>query len=63
MRRLAQQVNPANPVLGQRQVINLVDAGESLSERFGVDLTSLLPKVNSSRTFTRKPRTLTESEA
>jgi hypothetical protein len=63
MRRLAQQMNPANPVLGQRQVINLVDAGESLSERFGVDLTSLLPKDNSSRTFTREPRTLTESEA
>ncbi|CAE6850972.1 hypothetical protein R69746_07352 [Paraburkholderia aspalathi] len=63
MRRLAQQMNPSNPVLGHRQVINLVDAGESLSARFGVDLTSLLPTGNSSRTFTRKPRTLTESKA
>ena len=63
MRRLPQQMNPANPVLGQRQVINLVDAGESLSERFGVDLTSLLPKGNPAGTFTRKTRTLAELKA
>lgn len=62
MRRLAQQMNPANPVLGQRQVINLVDAGESLSERFGVDLTSLLPKGSSVATLVGQPRTLAESE-
>ncbi|RDK01509.1 gamma-mobile-trio integrase GmtZ [Paraburkholderia lacunae] len=63
MRRLAQQMNPANPVLGQRQVINLMDAGESLSERFGVDLTALLPKGNSIPTFARKSRTLADSDA
>ncbi|WP_080982163.1 gamma-mobile-trio integrase GmtZ [Burkholderia cepacia] len=63
MRRLAQQVNPANPVLGQRQVITLMDAGESLSERFGVDLTTLLPKGSSIQTVARKPRKLADSDA
>ncbi|WP_175914468.1 gamma-mobile-trio integrase GmtZ [Burkholderia metallica] len=63
MRRLAQQMNPMNPVLGQRQVINLMDAGESLSKRFGVDLTALLPKGNSIPTLTRKSRTLSDSDA
>nr|WP_256979082.1 hypothetical protein [Burkholderia sp. AU33423] len=63
MRRLAQQVNPANPVLGQMQVITLMDAGESLSERFGVDLTTLLPKGSSIQTFARKRRKLADSDA
>lgn len=43
MRRLAQQMNPANPALGQRKVIRLMDAGVSLSQHFDVDLGSLLP--------------------
>ncbi len=44
MRNLAVQMNPSNPGLGKREVIRLIDAGESLSERFGVDITSLLPE-------------------
>jgi hypothetical protein len=63
MRRLAKQMNPTNPVLGQRQVINLMDAGESLSERFGVDLNSLVPNGNSSGPFIRRPQTLADLEA
>jgi hypothetical protein len=43
MRRLAQQMNPANPVLGQREVIRMMDAGISLSRHFGLELDSLLP--------------------
>ncbi len=43
--RLAQQMNPANPMLGQREVIQLMDAGESLSRQFGIDLASLLPST------------------
>lgn len=41
--RLGQQINPVNPALGQREVIRLMDAGESLSQHFDMDLTSLLP--------------------
>jgi hypothetical protein len=43
MRRLAQQMNPANPALGQREVIRVMDAGVSLSRHFGIELESLLP--------------------
>ena len=43
MRNLAVQMNPANPELGKREVIRLIDAGESLSQRFGLDIASLLP--------------------
>lgn len=43
LRRLAQQMNPANPALGQREVIRLIDAGASLGQHFDMDLTSLLP--------------------
>jgi hypothetical protein len=46
MRRLAQQVSPANPALGQREVIRLMDAGMSLSQHFGIDLAALLPTTN-----------------
>jgi hypothetical protein len=63
MRRLAQQMNPANPGLGQRQVIGLMDAGDSLSERFGVDLTTLLPTTNPVPAFARGRQTLSEAEA
>lgn len=43
MRRLAQKMNPEDPALGQRKVIRLIDAEESLSQHFSMDLTSLLP--------------------
>lgn len=43
MRHLAQQMNPANPALGQREVIHMMDTGLSLSRHFGVALDSLLP--------------------
>jgi hypothetical protein len=43
MRGLAQQMNPANPALGQREVIRMMDAGVSLSRHFGIKLDSLLP--------------------
>lgn len=42
MRRLARQMNPANPVLGQREVIRLMDAGMKLGQHFDLDLASLL---------------------
>jgi hypothetical protein len=45
MQRLAQQINPVNPALGQREVIRLMDAGACLSQHFGIDLASLLPGV------------------
>lgn len=44
MRHLAQQMNPSNPALGQREVIRLMDAGVRLSQHFDMDLSSLLPK-------------------
>jgi len=43
--RLAQQMNPSNPVLGQREAIRLMDAGVSLSNHFGIDLTALVPAM------------------
>lgn len=42
MRRLARQMNTANPALGQREVIRLMDAGVRLSQHFDMDLASLL---------------------
>jgi len=44
MARLAEQMNP-NSAAGRREVIRLIDAGESLSRQFGIDLTSLLPAI------------------
>jgi len=61
MRRLAQQMNPDNPALGQRQVIQLMDAGARLSEHFDMDLTSLLPA--SRHAFPGKQQMLTGVEA
>jgi len=49
MRRLAQQMNPANPALGQREVIRLMDAGEHLSRHFDIDLAMLLPVTSPAR--------------
>lgn len=43
MRHLAQQMNPLNPVLGQREVIRLMDAGERLSAYLDLDLAAQLP--------------------
>ncbi len=42
MRHLSQQMDPTNPILGQREVIRLMDAGVRLSQHFDVDLSHLL---------------------
>jgi hypothetical protein len=49
IRRLAQQINMDNPVLGKREVISLIDAGKQLSDYLGIDIAMLLP--------TRAPKT------
>lgn len=49
MRQLARQMNPMNPVLGQREVVHLMDAGMSLSKYFGIDLTTLLNETGAAR--------------
>lgn len=59
MRRLAQQMNPTNPVLGQREVIGLMDAGERLSQHFDMDLTSLLSTNRPILAFPAGRQTLT----
>ncbi|MCO7594680.1 MULTISPECIES: VPA1269 family protein [Pseudomonas] len=46
IRHLAQQINPANPALGHRKVIRMMDAGMTLSQHFDMDLASLLPRPN-----------------
>ncbi|MDE1715315.1 VPA1269 family protein [Chromobacterium amazonense] len=51
LRRLAQQMNPANPALGQREVIHLMDAGVSLRQHFDMDLASLLSTSNPVQAF------------
>lgn len=51
MRQLARQMNPANPALGQREVIRLMDAGARLSQHFDMDLASLLPATRSAQAF------------
>lgn len=51
VRHLARQMNPANPGLGQREVIHLMDAGVSLSQYFDLDLTSLLPAKSCAQSF------------
>jgi hypothetical protein len=43
MRPLAGQMDPENPALGQRRVIELIDAGERLSDYLGVNLDKFLP--------------------
>lgn len=62
MRRLAQQMNPANPALGQREVVRLMDAGERLSQHFNIDLASLLHVDSPVQSFPLGPRTLTGDE-
>jgi Putative phage integrase len=63
MRRLAQQMNPANPPLGQREVIRLMDAGVKLSQHFDMDLASLLPTTNRVQAFPAGRQTLSGAEA
>ena len=43
MHHLAGQMDPEDPVLGQRRVIELIDAGERLSDYLGFDLNKFLP--------------------
>ena len=62
MRRLAQQMNPANPMLGQREVIRLMDAGVRLSHHFNIDLASLLHAGGPVKSFPADPRSLTGDE-
>lgn len=42
MKKLATQLEPSNPALGQREVIRLMDAGETLSLRLGIDVCALV---------------------
>ena len=63
MRRLAQQMNPANPVLGRREVIRLIDAGVRLSQHFNMDLASLLHADRPVQSFPSGPRPLTGDAA
>jgi hypothetical protein len=63
MRRLAQQMNPGNPALGQRQVIGLMDGGARLSEHFDIDPAALLPATNPVLAVMRGYQTLSGSEA
>jgi len=42
LRRLAAAANPQNPALGKRDVIALIDAGESLSDVLKLDVQHLL---------------------
>ncbi|WP_447788368.1 gamma-mobile-trio integrase GmtZ [Pseudomonas farris] len=62
MRRLARQMNPANPALGQREVIRLMDAGVRLSQHFNVDLASLLT-TNCAPSFFAGPQTIPVNDA
>ncbi|MCC0090613.1 gamma-mobile-trio integrase GmtZ [Aeromonas veronii] len=63
MRHLAQQMNPSNPALGQREVIRLIDAGERLSAYFDLDLAALLPVARHTSAFLLERRTLEGYEA
>ncbi len=63
MRHLAQRINPANPALGQREVIRLMDAGMSLSQRLDVELTALLPRTNPVQAFPTRRQALSGDEA
>jgi len=42
MRKLASQLEPNDPVLGTREVMRLMDAGERLSERLGIDVGAMV---------------------
>ncbi|MNL81282.1 hypothetical protein D3C87_2083490 [compost metagenome] len=63
MRHLAQQMNPGNPVLGQRRVIHLMDAGMRLSQHFDMDLAALLPTTHPIPAFPTAGQDLAGDEA
>ena len=42
MRKLASQLEPNDPALGTREVIRLIDVGERLSERLGIDVGAIV---------------------
>lgn len=63
MRRLAQQMNPVNPALGQRQVIHLMDAGISLSQHFDMDLSTFMPTTNRAQAFPARYQALAGDDA
>lgn len=48
IRQLAEQMNPDNPRLGRYQLISLIDAGQSLRERFGPAMEEILGHAVSS---------------
>jgi hypothetical protein len=62
MRRLAQQMNPENPALGQRQVIRLMDAGVSLSQHFDIDLSALMTATNHSQAIRTRHSPIAKDE-
>lgn len=51
MRHLAQQMNPLNPALGQREVIHLMDTGKRLSDYLDLDLAVQLPAIRHTAAF------------
>jgi hypothetical protein len=60
LRQLGRQVNPENPVIGERNAIALIDGGKRLSQYFGIKLEDLLPP--SARSFFRKRDSLVPLE-
>lgn len=61
-RKLAQLANPANPALGLREVIRLMDEGSSLSEYLGIDLKALLPTTTPAKSLQATPDKQSEGE-
>lgn len=57
MRRLALQADPSNPLLGERRVIELIDAGKALSEQLGIELAGALsqPRASLSLSVIHRP--------
>lgn len=49
LRELAVQMNRENPALGRYQVISLIDAGKSLTQHLGVDVSALLRTVQTEK--------------
>jgi hypothetical protein len=56
MRKLAVTFNPNNPALGKREVIALMDAGESLSNNCGIDMAAVLNDASRSESGGRTGR-------
>lgn len=51
LHRLALQVDPGNPRLGERRIIELIDAGKALSEHLGIELAKALPPARASHSL------------